>query len=268
MKKYVLSLAALTVLGMSYSLMNRQMDARSHGSGMNTGMGFTSCAASGCHSGPVKTSDDITLEVLDGGAPVSAFTPGKNYMVRFTTSMSNAKFGFALAANLGSLSIGPGMQKIGLYLTHTANGTAADPSGGKSWIAQWTAPSTGTAATDFHLYINATNNDGTNNGDEIFEKKISLDIATGLAHIINEKSLSVYPNPATEKLNIGFELKESANVRIALYDMNGRLVKEIASGKMNSGMQHVSVETGLPQGIYMTQVKAGEQVLTKRVFIR
>lgn len=266
MKKYVLSFAAITALGMSISLFNNQSNLYSNRSGAP---GAGNCTS--CHAGSVQSSDDIMLDVMDGSTPVTTYTPGKTYNVLIMAHhFQNERFGFALSANAGTFTAsGPGTAKgaVGDYVTHTEAGTAPDVGGNKIWQAEWTAPASGNV--NLQLYLNVANNDGNNTGDKIYSKTLSLSMATGLAAIVNEKSFMVYPNPVSEVLNVDFELKESSDVNINLMDVNGKLVKELASQKMNSGKQHLAfTNNGIAQGLYFVQVQAGEQSFGKRVFIK
>ncbi|MES2690893.1 MAG: choice-of-anchor V domain-containing protein [Bacteroidota bacterium] len=265
MKKYVLSFAAITALGMSISLLNNQSNLYSNRSGAPAQGNCTSC-----HLGSLQTSNDIMFQVLDGATPVTTYTPGKKYTVSIMAhGFTNARFGFALSGNAGSFNAsGEGTAKgsVGDYVTHTNAGTAADAGGGKMWEAEWTAPASGSVA--LQLYLNAANNDGDNTGDKIYGKTINLTMATGLSAIVNEKSFAVYPNPVVDVLNIDFDLKESSDVNISLVDVNGKLIKEFASGKMNSGKQHFTFTNNLSQGLYFVKVQAGEQSFSKRIFIK
>ena len=59
---------------------------------------------------------------------------------------------------------------------------------------------------------------------------------------INEEDLfftRVYPNPFIETLHILLELKISDFVTIDIFDLKGTLVKNIYSGRMNSGIQRI-----------------------------
>ena len=149
MKKQVLSFFAVTALGMSYSLFNNQSNLYSNAGGAPSAGNCTSC-----HSGSVQNSDNISLTILDGTAPVTSYEAGKTYNVAITItpSFTNAKFGFALQATAGTLIAGNDMQLNGTFLTHTSAGSLATPTiGGKAWLGQWTAPTSGNvphAATD------------------------------------------------------------------------------------------------------------------------
>lgn len=79
-------------------------------------------------------------------------------------------------------------------------------------------------------------------------------------------NLTNYPNPFTGETFVRFELKQSAQVTVQLFDQAGRLVETVASGQMHAGQQKYSIAgTGLPPGIYFCKVIAGELCETRRI---
>ena len=57
-------------------------------------------------------------------------------------------------------------------------------------------------------------------------------------------NVQVYPNPFTERVNIGFDLENAAAVQANIYDLNGRLVKAFAEQNMAAGPQVLTWEAG------------------------
>jgi hypothetical protein len=266
MKKYILSFTVITMLGMGYSLTHNQGNLYSSSTGAP---GAGSCAVGGCHGGTALTSEHVTLTFLDANQnPVTTYTAGQTYTVLATAhaALTNAKFGFALSANGGTLSESSNnIQKVSNYLTHTAAGTAADAGGGKTWSASWTAPASGNV--NFQLYLNASNNDNTSSGDIIYSRSAVLSQASGINDLVKEGSLSVYPVPAKDLVNIDFELKESSIVNITIVSHDGRLVKTVASEQLNSGMQHFELKE-MASGLYFVTISANDQQITKKVLIQ
>lgn len=62
--------------------------------------------------------------------------------------------------------------------------------------------------------------------------------------------VQVYPNPATELLNVYLEYGNYENVTFGLYDMSGRLM---VSDKMKNEMQQISF-SAYPSGIYFLRM--------------
>ncbi len=80
-----------------------------------------------------------------------------------------------------------------------------------------------------------------------------------------------YPNPFNSQTTIRFVLPESRTVRLAIYDVSGRLVKTLAEGSCNAG-EHSVVWDGLNEmgeatssGVYFYRITAGDWSATRRL---
>jgi hypothetical protein len=77
---------------------------------------------------------------------------------------------------------------------------------------------------------------------------------------------SVYPNPASEYVYVEFNIPESTDVKLSLYDMEGRLVTSVmqikdAAGQYYSGFY--PAEYQLQHGVYFLKVETGYGTYTK-----
>lgn len=69
---------------------------------------------------------------------------------------------------------------------------------------------------------------------------------------------SAYPNPFNPRTTIPFELSESVNVRLAVYDLLGREVSVLVDGLLPAGQHQVAFEAGqVPSGTYLVRMAAG-----------
>lgn len=67
-----------------------------------------------------------------------------------------------------------------------------------------------------------------------------------------------YPNPTSNNLSIRFALPNPGNVEIAIYDINGRVVKNLLSGSRAAGTYRLNTDCReLRNGIYITKMTAG-----------
>jgi hypothetical protein len=77
-----------------------------------------------------------------------------------------------------------------------------------------------------------------------------------------------YPNPVSGSTTIPFHLVNGGKVSIKLYNMQSRLVKEIANGNYDSGDNIVSFDvSGIAPGIYFYQITAGRFKQTRKMII-
>ncbi|MEM6964759.1 MAG: DUF1501 domain-containing protein [Bacteroidota bacterium] len=76
----------------------------------------------------------------------------------------------------------------------------------------------------------------------------------------------VFPNPFNNTFTLQFALLEKEDVRIDLYDVVGKVVKNISNQSMVSGEHQVLVEThGIPAGVYFARIQVGNDVQSVRV---
>lgn len=63
--------------------------------------------------------------------------------------------------------------------------------------------------------------------------------------------LSAYPNPFRYNTNIAFELKNTSEVMLQMFDLSGKMVMQRNAGTMTSGINRIEVDgTALPSGVY------------------
>ncbi len=75
-----------------------------------------------------------------------------------------------------------------------------------------------------------------------------------------------YPNPFNPTGNVEFELPESGEVNVNLYNMLGQEVAQVYSGRLNSGIQTINVDApNLTSGIYFIRVSFRNQVQTTKI---
>ena len=77
--------------------------------------------------------------------------------------------------------------------------------------------------------------------------------------------LLVYPNPVNDFGTISFELTQSSDVTVQVYNLTGKLVQSIQKSNMNEGVNSISIEaSNLPSGTYFVRLSAGEMVKTTK----
>jgi len=83
-----------------------------------------------------------------------------------------------------------------------------------------------------------------------------------------ENSLQLYPNPATNDLNIEYTSANNEEVRISLYDLLGKEVVVITDRFMQ-GRQNINYNTStLPKGLYLLRVRSGGETITRKIEIQ
>lgn len=77
-----------------------------------------------------------------------------------------------------------------------------------------------------------------------------------------------YPNPFNPSTTVDFDLPESAFVRLVVFDMLGRVVESLVTGRQSPGTHTVRWDAGdHPSGVYFYQIEAGDFVQTRKMIL-
>jgi hypothetical protein len=81
--------------------------------------------------------------------------------------------------------------------------------------------------------------------------------------------ISVYPNPASDFLNIEYVMNEAGVLNADLLDSYGSVRSKMAPGIQEPGWHKNQMDLkGLAPGIYFLRLTAGFEVITKKIIIR
>ncbi len=152
--------------------------------------------------------------------------------------------------------------KAGSVLSTGAATTAAyTPAAAADWRVETVNISSVSSASSALFKFKATSNYGNN----IYVDNIN--IGTASLEALTQTSFNVYPNPASDLVNISFE-GENTDYSISLMDIQGRVIssRKIANA---SGEQVVSFSTeNVAKGSYIVTVTSNGATTTKNVVIK
>lgn len=86
-------------------------------------------------------------------------------------------------------------------------------------------------------------------------------------------SLNIYPNPASHSVEISYTLQNNEETSINIYDISGRLLKEISSGLKGRGTHILywdrkdSLGRDVKSGIYFLRIKTQNRTINKKLVI-
>jgi hypothetical protein len=208
--------------------------------------------------------------------------PGTTYTVTVTASDPNkTRFGFEVTSQN---STGAFVGTINIidtprthfstfpthhYLTHTLAGTDA-PGHTAVWQFGWVAPSVGTGDVTFYGCVNYTNRDSTANGDAIHTTTLTvIENPNGISDPVIISSLNLYPNPVVDAIQLDYYLQKTEVVTIDLLDVSGKSVLSLFNSQQSSGAHHCAfpLNQKVASGIYLVQMRAGEQTLAKKMIV-
>ena len=90
--------------------------------------------------------------------------------------------------------------------------------------------------------------------------QIIVQSTSGLNDLKVEKSISVYPNPIIDHLNIQIDFQQSNTLEVALFDTQGKMVKVMLPGTNVSGLflQSFDLSNQITRGVNIVKMTAGD----------
>ncbi len=139
---------------------------------------------SSCHSGNANSGLG-SINISISGNPTD-YVPGQTYQVTVSVNDSfSTELGFQATVVEDMTSQGAGILSVGTfnqvsistsggkyYANH--DGSTGTIQLGRSWTFNWIAPAAGTGSITFYAAGNASNNNGSSSGDEIYTGSLSL----------------------------------------------------------------------------------------------
>ncbi|MFM7022483.1 MAG: T9SS type A sorting domain-containing protein [Flavobacteriales bacterium] len=100
-----------------------------------------------------------------------------------------------------------------------------------------------------------------------------LKVSTALDVSVKENpgqnnTANVFPNPATDQVQITLQLEKAADVQITVCDVLGKQITTQYFGKKSAGQNQLTLATNLTAGIYFLQINAGESKTTKQLIVK
>ncbi len=83
--------------------------------------------------------------------------------------------------------------------------------------------------------------------------------------------LTAYPNPSNDWTTIHYYTKAEENIRLDIYDMSGKLIRQLVNNKAQQGEQLIywngTNEAGIavPSGIYISRLQVGQKTMTQKI---
>ncbi len=244
--------------------------------------GETTCQTGGCHNGTSNTGSG-SVEITSSDMTGWEYELGVTYNISVKVKETGKTiFGLGVEAlnssnaNAGTINVTESTRTQILSaggrsnLVHKSNGgLSADSS---TFNFTWTAPATDVGNVTFYVAGLAGNNNNSDNGDQSYTTtKVCSAKATGVGIERNQTitSISVFPNPISDKINIDLNNQTINNASIHILDMSGKLVNTLASNISLSGNTKLSYNkpTNLNSGIYFLQISNGSVTKTSRIVI-
>ena len=123
----------------------------------------------------------------------------------------------------------------------------------------------------FYKIIKSNNSpiwQGNNDFGSSTSAQFAYDEVMDVQPLANKNSINIYPNPIIETAQIEFSLLQQSTVQMGLYDILGKQVIQIYSGKLPSGSQYFQINTAnLDKGIYFVNMEIDGVKYSKKVSV-
>jgi len=78
----------------------------------------------------------------------------------------------------------------------------------------------------------------------------------------------VHPNPFNQLVQICYTLPAESDIRLTIYDLNGRLVEQLASERKDAGRYTLSwTAKGIASGLYILRLESGKEVRNQKLML-
>jgi hypothetical protein len=98
-------------------------------------------------------------------------------------------------------------------------------------------------------------------------------VTTLAEHVENNITGEVFPNPFNDKTAISFTLSRQEKVTVAVFSLNGHLVKTLADAEYSAGKHEITwngkdhAGHHVINGVYLCVIQSGSRITTKKLII-
>ncbi len=83
-----------------------------------------------------------------------------------------------------------------------------------------------------------------------------------------EGEVNVFPNPATDVVNISVDFGEATDATVSVSDITGKQIAVLANNlQVNAGVQNFVWNANAVEGVYVVRIKTTNGEITKRVSV-
>jgi hypothetical protein len=107
-------------------------------------------------------------------------------------------------------------------------------------------------------------------GDCLYVDNVNINgITVGVEELFNSNELSVYPNPASDRVMVYVNSEKSVAATISLVDLVGKVVYTLPNSLIGSGNSMITIPTeSISSGVYFLTIQSSNAVSTERVVIQ
>lgn len=98
-----------------------------------------------------------------------------------------------------------------------------------------------------------------------------LSISSGLNDVLfsNDLKTTIFPNPCNDRTNFVFDLNETQDISIQIYDINGKILKTIDTGQKIKGTYNYQIDFNTyNSGIYFITLQTSKKRYTQKIIVK
>ncbi len=236
---------------------------------------------SACHLDVTPVAQNNVFRVFTFDTGQTAYTPNKVHTIKFKiiatgpVGFSSTVLGNDSNKMVGTIaSVDTNDTKVFLhagsgryYMNHKEGATTA---GVKVYTYTWTAPAAGKGAVTFYFASLSSNNDNGSDFDTTYQNSYVITEAlpsTGISEASNSNSIKVFPNPATDRINVSFYNKTNSNTEVSLYSLDGKQAFTLLNENLNAGEQtfNFDLSGNIKPGIYFVKISNDHMNSVKKI---
>ncbi len=97
---------------------------------------------------------------------------------------------------------------------------------------------------------------------------ISIDEPDPVVAAATKEALNIFPNPASDRVNIKLNLTERSDVKLTVRDLSGKLVKAVSLDKVDKGVDQLPLDvSGLRNGTYIVMLQINNKATTGKLIV-
>jgi type IX secretion system substrate protein len=122
---------------------------------------------------------------------------------------------------------------------------------------------TNVAGGTYSLHITDANGCNATTTGGMNDYSVPIAGCAGIQQYNINNNISIYPNPANKIINLELKIKDIGNTQYTLYDVNGKVVKQVVIYNLKS----IIDVSDLNEGVYNISISSSEGVVNKRIVI-
>jgi hypothetical protein len=223
------------------------------------------CAAS-CHG-----NSGGTIQV--SGFP-TVYNPGQQYSITVSRSSGSSinQFNASIRLATGTQNAGTisaSTRTASYNATGETNGVHLSSANQTDGTFLWTAPTGGAGTVKLYLTgMQGSSMSGANTSIILTATEQTTEIGEEIQVPNRLYIISNYPNPFNANTRINFTTPTAENVRIEIYDINGRKIANIFDSYIDAGDHSIIWDAAAnPSGIYFCRMITSTNILNRRIVL-